>query len=710
MLDFVIGTKAKPAAVDNLLDSLRRMKPADGIVYVGFPVVATESETSTIDALFTSSRFGVVVFDLLDSPPSPDAWEEIEERQSRLVAGLTSRLLLHKDLRKGPQLAFVVHVVTYSPNRVRPPKGKELTVARPDNLQTVLDALPTFPPKLLLHLNAALQSVSTIKPRKKRSLVKGSSTRGAILKEIEKNIANLDRWQRQGAIETPEGPQRIRGLAGAGKTIVLALKAAYLHAQHPDWTIGVTFYTRSLYQQFRDLIRRFYFDQQRDEPDWTRLRILHAWGSPRDPGVYSEIANALRRPLEDFASARTKHGMEKPFEGICAELLTATAGHAFEPIFDALLIDEAQDLPVPFFRLAYHATRDPKRIVWAYDELQNLGTYSMAPPEELFGTTADGSPLITLRNIDGAPHQDVILPVCYRNTPWALATAHALGFGVYRPEGLVQFFDDPALWTDIGYEVATGDLTPGAHVSLARRADCSPGFFAGLLRPTDAVESHVFRDAESQLKWVVKSIKQNLDEDELEPDDILVIFPDPLTASRDAAPLIAALGAAGTPAHVVGIASSRDEVFFPHSIAISGIRRAKGNEAPMVYVLNCEYCFGGAELIRKRNTLFTAITRSRAWVRMCGSGSTMGKLDEEVKRVVQSEYRLQFDVPTEEELTKIRQIHRDMTIDERRLVIKAADALDEFLERVEAGELSVEHLPPAIRSKLKELLGGSTSR
>lgn len=405
MLDFVIGTKAKPAAVDNLLDSLRRMKPADGIVYVGFPVVATESETSTIDALLTSSRFGVVVFDLLDSPPSPHAWEEIEERQSRLVAGLTSRLLLHKDLRKGPQLAFTVHVVTYSSNRVRPPKGKELTVAWPDNLHTVLEALPTFPPKLLLHLNAALQSVSTIKPRKKRSLVKGSSTRGAILKEIEKNIANLDRWQRQGAIETPEGPQRIRGLAGAGKTIVLALKAAYLHAQHPDWTIGVTFYTRSLYQQFRDLIRRFHFDQQRDEPDWTRLRILHAWGSPRDPGVYSEIADALRRPLEDFASARSKHGMEKPFEGICVELLTATAGHAFEPIFDALLIDEAQDLPVPFFRLAYQATRDPKRIVWAYDELQNLETYSMAPPEELFGATSDGSPLITLRNIDGAPHQ-----------------------------------------------------------------------------------------------------------------------------------------------------------------------------------------------------------------------------------------------------------------------------------------------------------------
>jgi superfamily I DNA and RNA helicase len=59
--------------------------------------------------------------------------------------------------------------------------------------------------------------------------------------------------------------------------VVLALKAAYLHAQHPDWTIAVTFQSRTLYQQFRDVIRRFSFDYLNDEPDWQRLRILHSW-------------------------------------------------------------------------------------------------------------------------------------------------------------------------------------------------------------------------------------------------------------------------------------------------------------------------------------------------------------------------------------------------------------------------------------------------
>ena len=35
----------------------------------------------------------------------------------------------------------------------------------------------------------------------------------------------MDKWQRTATYEIPNKPQRIRGLAGSGKTIVLALKA-----------------------------------------------------------------------------------------------------------------------------------------------------------------------------------------------------------------------------------------------------------------------------------------------------------------------------------------------------------------------------------------------------------------------------------------------------------------------------------------------------
>ena len=59
-------------------------------------------------------------------------------------------------------------------------------------------------------------------------------SQGAKLKQLENSIATLDNLQSKAVIETVDGVQRIRGLAGSGKTIVLALKAAYLHAQHPS--------------------------------------------------------------------------------------------------------------------------------------------------------------------------------------------------------------------------------------------------------------------------------------------------------------------------------------------------------------------------------------------------------------------------------------------------------------------------------------------
>ncbi|MBA3964581.1 MAG: hypothetical protein H0X47_02190 [Nitrospirales bacterium] len=157
-------------------------------------------------------------------------------------------------------------------------------------------------------------------------------------------------------------------------------------------------------------------------------------------------------------------------------------------LFDAVLIDEAQDLPQPFFELVYSATKDPKRIVWAYDELQNLGSYSMLPPQELFGTNSQGEPnVMSLENEIGRASQDLVLPVCYRNTPWALTVTHALGLGIYRQEGLVQYFEDQGLWEEIGYETVQGKAEAGHHVVLKRKPESTPTYFADLLKPDDAV-------------------------------------------------------------------------------------------------------------------------------------------------------------------------------------------------------------------------------
>src|SRR4029077_13748569 len=132
------------------------------------------------------------------------------------------------------------------------------------------------------------------------------------------SIATLDNLQSKAVIETVEGVQRIRGLAGSGKTIVLALKVAYLHAQHPDWKIAVTFNTRSLKGQFQRLINTFVIEQTNNEPDWDQIQILNAWGAPGGKdreGVYYRfrVENALE--YVDYTAAKNAYGQSKAFEG-----------------------------------------------------------------------------------------------------------------------------------------------------------------------------------------------------------------------------------------------------------------------------------------------------------------------------------------------------------------------------------------------------------
>src|ERR1039457_965631 len=285
-------------------------------------------------------------------------------------------------------------------------------------------------------LNAAIERVANIRPKSKRTIAQTPASKGSILKQIENQIANLDSWQKAAAIETPDGPQRIRGLAGSGKTIVLALKAAYLHGEQPDWKIGVTFHTRALKQQLKGLIRRFYFEDYREDPNESSLLVMHSFGSLGESGIYSEICRAYGIMPRDFGYAKRTYGWSGAFQGICAELLKEVEKNP-KIVFDALLIDEAQDMPREFLRVAYLCTKD-HRIVWAYDDLQNLGDYQMRSLRETFGEDAGGNALVTLTNQPKQPRQDIILPKCYRNTPWALVTAHALGSGIYRDPKMVQ--------------------------------------------------------------------------------------------------------------------------------------------------------------------------------------------------------------------------------------------------------------------------------
>src|SRR5690606_20029220 len=67
-----------------------------------------------------------------------------------------------------------------------------------------------------------------------RSPIPGSppTNYSRIIHAVESRLKVLDEKQDRIAQEVPEGPQRLRGLAGTGKTVLFARRIAQMHASH----------------------------------------------------------------------------------------------------------------------------------------------------------------------------------------------------------------------------------------------------------------------------------------------------------------------------------------------------------------------------------------------------------------------------------------------------------------------------------------------
>jgi superfamily I DNA and RNA helicase len=346
----------------------------------------------------------------------------------------------------------------------------------------------------------------------------------------------------------------------------------------------------------------------------------------------------------------------------------------------------------------------PKRLVYAYDELQNLSNKSIASPEDIFGRQPDGSPIVTLQNLPNRPKQDIILEKCYRNPGPILTAAHALGFGIYHEPSLIQMFDNAGLWEEIGYEVTAGRLHDGQDVTLARTPESSPDFLQNHSPIDDLISFHAFDSYQEQDLWLVSEIERNLDEDELKPNDIMVVHCNPLTTRDATSAARAMLFKKEINNNLAGVTNSPDQFFGDKAVTFTSIYRAKGNEAALVYIINANEIFAGKELARKRNILFTAMTRSKAWVRVLGVGPLMPHLVAEYKRVVDAEFRLRFRYPTAEQRQEMNVVHRDMTDAEKRTLQKKKRQVDLLARDLERGDLSVDDLSPETILRLKKAL------
>ena len=351
-IDIVRGSSRKPVAGVKLAELMRETN-LSGQLFIGYPIIATPEGPYSIDALFISAEKGIVVFDLIEGTDTSD----YELRQDDSANKLEARLRTHRELVHRRILRIPIYTLSFAPAAHHPvaPDEAECRVVNSSSLVPALQAFTWIGQEDEIYESAlsALESISTIRKGKVNRRLRQESSRGRSLQYLENAIATLDNTQSKAVIETIEGVQRIRGLAGSGKTIVLALKAAYLHAQNPEWRIGVTFNTRSLKGQFQRLINTFTITAGR-EPDWENLRILNAWGaqggSDRD-GMYYEFCRAHDVAYFDLMSARRQFGRGGEFARVCEHALGQV--RESKQLYDAILVDEAQDFSPAFLRLCY---------------------------------------------------------------------------------------------------------------------------------------------------------------------------------------------------------------------------------------------------------------------------------------------------------------------------------------------------------------------
>lgn len=708
-MEIIRGSARKPVSTDRLIEIIQKeFQNEEGVLYVGYPVLSSPDESVSIDALLISRRHGVVAIGLVEGRDSGN----FGEVQDDVASLLESRFAQHKSLRAGRTLLARPETLTYAPLLATIEDEHGHLQVNDDAIVQAIQKIEWEHPALYESVLSVIQSISSIRRSRRRRVVEKPDSHGAALQRLEDSIANLDSRQSRAVIETVSGVQRIRGLAGSGKTIVLALKAAYLHTQNPDWKIAVTFNTRSLKEQFVRLIETFVVEQTGEQPN-SNIKVINAWGAPGNEsrtGIYYQFCVENGASYLDFSEAKKKFGFENAFSGAVSNAL-AEVGDT-KKLFDAILIDEAQDFDPAFLRLCYQSLGDEKRLVYAYDELQSLTEATLPAPEELFGKDKDGRPFVTF---DGSiASQDIILEKCYRNSRPVLASAHSLGFGIYRkPDeklgtGLTQMFERAQLWTDVGYEVVDGALEDDKRVLLSRSKTASPEFLEDPKQVDDLIVFGSLTDASAQALWVANQIEKNLKQDELRPEDIIVINPDPLSTASQVGPIRKILFDRGIPSHLAGVDTSGDVFFKPDegSVAFTGIFRAKGNEAGMVYVINAQDCYSSfGEIGRIRNRLFTAMTRSKAWVRVVGHGPQMDALTEEYQRVRNADYKLDFVYPNEALRKRLRIVNRDMSSEERSRVQDANRSVSSLVQQLLAGEIQVDDLPPKEVEALRNILG-----
>lgn len=687
--------RADPAA-NALAAALRENAAEWGLdkaqLYVDFPLFREDDALIVSKALVVSQRHGVIVFGTHTGEElSGSELNRLRNGLDQVFTHVYGRLIRYRTLKASrTELKFPVSAAVFAPEAVAPEavapaaadEEQDVPVIRSvPQLRAYLDSLDTA----ALSEETYREAISVVEggkgllPVRERDVTNVSpSAKASLVNALEAEIRQFDRDQKLGFLGVLDGPQRIRGLAGSGKTVVLAMQAALTHLRHPDARIAFTFHTKSLYQHVKRLITRFYRQYDDRDPDWDQLQVLHAWGGRTNPGIYYNACHASG--VVPLTYTEANQTTKQAFDFACQQLLDTGK---IRETYDYVFVDEGQDFPSSFLRVAL-ALAENNRMVLAYDELQTIFQAETPDSAKIFGVDEDGHPRIQFS-------EDHVLHKCYRNPREVLVTAHAIGFGLYS-ERIVQMLESEDHWQSVGYVVKNPPFVEGKAIEIERPAENSPSSISRTVPKSEIVIGKTFDDLQAEIDFVAGAVRDDIEADHLRPEDILVIAADDRNAKTYLSMIGTALAGAGIETNNLHLDSYSIKDFSESGkVTLSTVHKAKGNEAYVVYVVGIDALFV-SPTIRTRNTAFTAMTRAKGWLRVSGLGRNAEVFRHELNRALAACPSLKFTYPS---LAQLKVMKRDLA---EGALERAQQTLDELVE-----QLSPEALEELLARKLKAI-------
>lgn len=417
---------------------------------------------------------------------------------------------------------------------------------------------------------------------------------GAILDDFSLSDKHLSEEQKALCeARLPGSPRLVRGVAGSGKSVVLANQVAR--------------YLKRAMSLPKDL-----FD---DDPKPPRVAVV-CFNRALVPLLEQRIADAymqltsksvpegvlLVRHINKLFFELSENGLwryRSYRKGSAAERATYYREQLSDPnaptevLFDALFVDEGQDLEGEELALLHDLVKpNPETLerpfTVFYDDAQNL--YARPRPNwRSLGIEVGGG-------------RTTVMKACFRNTREIVGFAYNMLLGSAAADDLrVQ----TRTYADIGYlkqAELVHETDKGVEVRFASRSFAAPSV-------------NVFATLNEEKAWLVGEIARLVGDEQVRLDDILVIFKEP-DAFKDLPALLEAANIPGLEGFITpyfsGPRDDRDRfIFEPNHLTLSTPYGAKGYDAHVVFVVGTDLFRASGDDNMGRAAFYVAATRAK---------------------------------------------------------------------------------------------------